>query len=375
MGFFSKLLGKDDWKKTLIKDLTVLTAVDGDMDQEEISLVYQIAINELISLMQNLGDIKDVYPTEIENKVEYIEYLLRVTFADGIVDNNEIDYMKEIVRKMKLPTGMIDDAISKIKQSVDSDQDDNVNSINKIIITSPINPEAEVQTEEGILTYFSKISKLSHPDLCTELSNVMATKHNLMMLPAGINEFQEKQQIVTDLTDKAVAICILKFGRSIIFEYGNGDLRPFNELVNSIDEEVASLNLNPMKHGCTLLDRLKEKLGLGNMSDKAIEIASGVSEKIKSFDVAKQFVLEELEAASQGNDVAINFVNNSGISKNEYFGAMNNSFKEVDSVNGPQQFLLNSCMSLGNMDLMVKIRIEVVDYIMRKWKIGKYRQS
>lgn len=270
MGFFSKLLGKDDWKKTLVKDLAILAAIDGDMDKEEASLVYQIAINELgfteqnfINLMENLGSVKDIYPTEAEDKMEYIKYLLQVTYADGFVDDNEIDYMKIIAQKMKLPASSIDDAISHIEQSINKIKeanDDGEDSINKIIITSPVNPEVEVQSEEGLLNYFSKISKLSHSDLCIELSNVMAAKYNLMIIPAGINEFQEKQQVVTDLTDKAIAICILKFGQSVVFGYKDGDLRSFNELVNTIDEEVASLNLNPMKHGCILLEKLKEKL-------------------------------------------------------------------------------------------------------------------
>jgi len=47
MGFFSKILGRDDWKQTLIRDLTMLTAVDGDMDKEEVAYVMQVAVEEL----------------------------------------------------------------------------------------------------------------------------------------------------------------------------------------------------------------------------------------------------------------------------------------------------------------------------------------
>jgi hypothetical protein len=50
--------------------------------------------------------------------------------------------------------------------------------------------------------------------------------------------------------------------------------------------------------------------------------------------------LEELDASSQGNEVARDFTKNSGFSSYEYRDAMLNSFEEVDGEDGPQQFLL-----------------------------------
>ncbi|HET56413.1 MAG TPA: hypothetical protein ENN33_14525, partial [Ignavibacteria bacterium] len=62
MGFFSKLLGQNDWKKTLIRDLAILTAVDGNIDKEEAALAFKIATCDLgfseqkfVDLMDNLG--------------------------------------------------------------------------------------------------------------------------------------------------------------------------------------------------------------------------------------------------------------------------------------------------------------------------------
>jgi len=268
MGFFSKLLGKGDWKETLIKDLAILIAVDGNMDKKEVSLACEIAINKLgfteqkfIDLMGNLDKIKDIYPIKREDKLDYIKYLLQIIYADGIVDDNEITYIKKIVERMHLPSDTIDIVISYIKQSINEVEDNfKGSSTNKIIITSPIEPIVELQSEEGIKSYFSKISQLSNSDLCIELSNVMAAKHNYMIIPTEINKFQEKQQVITDLVDKAVAICILKFGQSVVFGYEKGDLQSFNKLINIIDEEVALLNLNPMEHGCTLIKKLIKKL-------------------------------------------------------------------------------------------------------------------
>jgi len=275
MGFFSKILGRDDWKKTLIRDLVMLTAVDGDMDKEEVAYAMKVAVEELnfseqkfINLMQNLGDVKDIYPDDNSDKLEFLEYLLKMTYVDGYVDDNEVEYMKLVAQRMNLPMSAIDKAIAYIESksensssSIDEGNDfsDDSNS-NKEILTSLHNPFPEVQSEEGMRHYLFKVSKLTRSDLCIELSNVMAAKHNLMIFPSGINEASEKQEKVTDLTDKAVLICFNEFGQDVIFNYGNRDIRVFNELVNNIDEEVAQENLYPAKHGDKILQKLSQVL-------------------------------------------------------------------------------------------------------------------
>jgi len=124
------------------------------------------------------------------------------------------------------------------------------------IITCPFEPTPELQSEDGVLLYLSKLSELSPQELYIELSNVMAAKHNQMMHPAGLNEYQQKQAIVTDLTDKATAICIHQFGQASVLGVFGGDLRQINELLNNLDEQVAQRDLEPEKHGAMLLEKL-----------------------------------------------------------------------------------------------------------------------
>ena len=98
-----------------------------------------------------------------------------------------------------------------------------------------------------------------------------------------------------------------------------------------------------------------------------------VMKRIDSYDIALQFVLEELDAARQGNDTAINFANNSGFKENEYVDAMDNSFEEVDGPDGPQICLLNIVLQITDIDLMVRLRTATVDKIMQEWRLGKYK--
>lgn len=99
-----------------------------------------------------------------------------------------------------------------------------------------------------------------------------------------------------------------------------------------------------------------------------------IIEKIPTYKVAYQFVLEEIEAASQGNALAKHFAQNSGIFPEEYQGAMCNSFYEVDGPGGPQQTLLMICSQfIQDAELMVFIRTSVVDNIMKMYSLGKYK--
>ncbi len=126
------------------------------------------------------------------------------------------------------------------------------------IITSPIEPTPELQSDEGASIYLSKLSELSRSDLCAELSNVMAAKHNLMMVPTRATEAIEKQMIISDLTDKAAIICILEFGKSVVFGWGNGDIQQFNALLNDFDQEIAKQDRDPSDHGHCLLYALNK---------------------------------------------------------------------------------------------------------------------
>ena len=90
----------------------------------------------------------------------------------------------------------------------------------------------------------------------------MSAQYNLISMPTGLNNFHEVQVLVTDLTDKALAIFIVAFGQPAILRFCNGDLRVFNELVNKTDEIVANLDLEPERHGEQLLNRLRQHLNL-----------------------------------------------------------------------------------------------------------------
>ncbi|WP_445772059.1 hypothetical protein [Rheinheimera sp.] len=208
-----------------------------------------------------------------------------VEFQENAFDA-AIDYMKiyspvitklsirkiiQIAEEYEIPPGQMSDSelFESVIEMAHSEQSacSEKSHTEKPEVTSPFEPKPELQSEQGVLSYLAKISNFDRQTLCVEFANVRAAKHNLISMPSGLNDFQEVQTLVTDLTDKSVAICMFVFGQPTVFGYGGGDLSSFNELVNKIDDSVASLNLEPEQHGHQLLKRLGEHLQEINNDD------------------------------------------------------------------------------------------------------------
>ena len=132
-----------------------------------------------------------------------------------------------------------------------------------------------------------------------------------------------------------------------------------------------------------LFHNLKKYIGANDekftTSYDAKSIAKVVSKQIKTYEVARQFVLEELDAARYGNEFAVDFVKSSGFKPNEYINAAQHSFHDVSGPYGPQQFLLRLSKRamydsrVNETDL--ELRLKVVKLIMFKWKLGKYSDN
>ncbi len=105
------------------------------------------------------------------------------------------------------------------------------------------------------------------------------------------------------------------------------------------------------------------------------KIISIIESKKNSKEVARQFVLEELDAARQGNDFLKDRIKNFYINDTDYIGAMNRSWEDVDGPTGPQQFLVVLTMQISKkigIDNATMVRISIVEYIMCHYKIGRF---
>lgn len=97
-------------------------------------------------------------------------------------------------------------------------------------------------------------------------------------------------------------------------------------------------------------------------------IFEAVNTKIFDEEMAYQFILEELEAASSGNDEALAFIERNKFYVAEFEGSMADSRPEVDGAGGPQQSLTRLIMGLPiNIETKTKMRIIVVQKIIDFW--------
>lgn len=126
-----------------------------------------------------------------------------------------------------------------------------------------------------------------------------------------------------------------------------------------------------LKKKKTPLEKMIDDIGIDTVAQ---QLSILINEKISSLKVARQLILEELDAASTGNHVAQRFVQNSGFKEHKYEGSLHNSFDDVDGENGPQQFLNTLLLSqlTHDMDLMISLRVKIVDHLMRHWELGQY---
>jgi hypothetical protein len=115
----------------------------------------------------------------------------------------------------------------------------------------------------------------------------------------------------------------------------------------------------------------KSDINISDVNEIVMRISQGVNSRISSKKTALQFVLEELDVAMQGNEEAVQFVKNSGFIASEYEGASQNSFREVDGPNGPQEYLLLATMQYSsNMDFMVNLELQVVNNVINTWELN-----
>lgn len=135
-----------------------------------------------------------------------------------------------------------------------------------IVITSPVEPEFLLEDPVAAQGYFMAVVGLSYEEQCVELSNVMSAKYNLMQPSFGVNgftEFEQRQALITDLTDRVLLLLISVIGRDPIFAKYGTDLRRMNEEFHAVDEEVMLLSdLNPEEYGHELYTRFSKILGI-----------------------------------------------------------------------------------------------------------------
>jgi hypothetical protein len=107
-----------------------------------------------------------------------------------------------------------------------------------------------------------------------------------------------------------------------------------------------------------------------------MRVAQIINKKITSKSLAKQFVLEELDASRQGNAHAVIFVKQTGFSPDEYIGAMSKTKWEgsESELEHLQLYFRALIMQVKEIELMVKLSTSTVEEVMKIYRLGKYEE-
>ena len=115
-----------------------------------------------------------------------------------------------------------------------------------------------------------------------------------------------------------------------------------------------------------------QQYGIGYASKLFAEVMNDQCKP--SRELAKQFVLEELDAARQGNQKSIEFAKNSGFVDSEFNGAMQQSQwgddHELEQLQG--FFRAITWQVMDDTDLLVQLSLTIVDEFMKIHSLGKY---
>ena len=121
----------------------------------------------------------------------------------------------------------------------------------KYVITNPVNPELDINSQEDAHNYNVKVSKLNIPDFSKELNNVLAAKHNLNA-PISTLIGNDKMQMTMCLNDKILIIIGHIFGHDKVQNFPGGT-KSFFELFLGIDLKLSKLQLDSEEHGTEVL--------------------------------------------------------------------------------------------------------------------------
>ena len=115
-----------------------------------------------------------------------------------------------------------------------------------------------------------------------------------------------------------------------------------------------------------LLKRITED-GISHAAERFSSVLMQGS--LTTSSLAHEFVMQELDGARQGNDLSVEFAENSGVPEYKYKGSLRHDTPELDAA---QDFMQMITLKLHpRVDIIVPLRLEIVKNVMERYGIGQ----
>lgn len=130
-----------------------------------------------------------------------------------------------------------------------------------VVITDPAEPKRLIRNVDDLKAYAAQTSKLSQSQKCVEISNILAAKYNLTVMPSNIANFQTIHGLIGDLNDRIFMIFTQLYGLQKIQQFSNNNTHYFNSVIKEIDEEVSvNQDITPREYGQRILTKFERLL-------------------------------------------------------------------------------------------------------------------
>lgn len=101
------------FRKSYLRNLIQLASADGRLDESEEKVLYEIGRQrhlkdwQIAELLTDKSEVNVFIPDSFLNKMNLLHDLMMIIYADGVVDENEIVYIKQILSAFNLSHDVI----------------------------------------------------------------------------------------------------------------------------------------------------------------------------------------------------------------------------------------------------------------------------
>lgn len=117
---------KLSFRKNYLRNLIQLASSDGHLDKRELKVLYEIGAQrnlknwQVDELLADKSYVEIFIPESFLNKMNLLFDLMRLIYADGIVEQQEVAYIRHILSAFNLPPNVIAELLIMFKYETPS---------------------------------------------------------------------------------------------------------------------------------------------------------------------------------------------------------------------------------------------------------------
>ena len=119
----------------------------------------------------------------------------------------------------------------------------------------------------------------------------------------------------------------------------------------------------------------EERLYNEGLQKEQTKIIHLINQSIPSKEIARKFMLQELDILRQGDTTSQSFTETSGFHRAEYLGASKKFEDDKKSIEMAQNILIDFLEQISNEKRMLQSAQTILNGVMQHWEIGKYSQE